>query len=271
MIKKFRFSKKPYIISLSGEESDNVLINDNDDKNEGTDRETEKEDKILNDIFKKAYQDGKKQGIEEGEKKGLENGYKKGFDEGVEKGFHKGQQEGLKKGYDEGLKKGYDEGLKKGYDEGLKKGYDEGLKKGKGEFEKIILSFQNSIKKLNTQKESLISELESKILNFTFQFAETVTKREVRKGDSLVINILKEALNHIVLDKNIMIKVSLSDVELVEEYISKNIPLLEGDVNINVIGDENLSKGSVNILTSSASVDARIDEMIHRLQKALLE
>ncbi len=255
IIKKFNFINEPYIIYPSGKPSSN----DKDPKPEKVEKKPintgpKVDEKKVQSIYDDAFN----------------RGMKDGFSKGRDTGLREGKIEGEKIGREEGFKHGYKDGFEKGKKEGFDKGYQEGLKKGEEEFSKIISSFTDAISDIKAQKEVFIEDVQPKLLDFALKFAEIVTKRALEKNDDAVINILKEALQYIVLDGNIIVKVSISDIEKVEEYINHNIGLLGKDISINVIGDESLSKGSVVVIGPTGEVDARVDEMIKRVRESLI-
>ena len=255
IIKKFNFINEPYIIYPTGKPSSN-----NRDSNlkkaekESVDTSSKIDEKRVQSIYDDAFN----------------RGMKDGFSKGRDTGLKEGKIEGEKIGREEGFKHGYKDGFEKGKREGFDKGYQEGLKKGEEEFSKIIASFANVISDIKSQKETFIEDMQPKLLNFALKFAEIVTKRELERNDDTIINILKEALQYIILDGNIIVKVSISDIEKVEEYVNHNIELLGKNISINVIGDESLSKGSVMVIGPTGEVDARVDEMIKRVKESLI-
>ncbi len=255
IIKRFNFINEPYIIYPQGK----PLVND-EDPFEENEKETLQRNEVKPDEekLKAIYDDAFKKGMEEG------------FSQGRDTGLREGKIEGKRIGREEGFNLGYRDGLEKGEKEGFEKGYQEGLKKGEEEFSKIISSFTNAISELKEKEEKFIEDVQQKLLNFAFKFAEVVVKREVEKNDNTVIDVLKEALQYIVLNNDIIIKVNISDIEKTEEYINSNLSLLERDINISVIGDESLEKGSVVIIGPSGEIDAKIEEMIKRTKESLL-
>ncbi len=256
IIKRFNFINEPYIIYPQGSPS----------KEEKKPSKTKEEKRSLKPSDPKPDEEKLKAIYDDAFKRGMEDGFSKGRDTGL----REGRIEGEKIGREEGFNRGYREGFEKGKKEGFEKGYEEGLKKGEEEFSKAISSFVNAISEVRKKDEEFIEEVKQKILSFTFKFAEVIVKREINRDDRVVIDILKEALQYIVLDRDIVIKVNIADIEKVEDYINHNISLLEKDININVIGDESLERGSVVIMGPSGEIDARIEEMIKRAKESLI-
>lgn len=259
IIKQFNFINEPYIIYPTKDKSNLKDKKGNTSKSANTPNTPKQKQPVPDkDKLKSIYDDAFKKGREEG------------FSEGRELGLREGQIEGEKKGREEGFKIGYRDGFEKGKKEGFEKGYEEGFKKGKGEFAQIISSFTNTISEFISYKEKFIEEIKSKILDFSFKFAEVILKRELKRDDKVVINILKEALDYIVMEDSLLIKVNISDIELVEEFLSQNLSLIEKNVNVSVIGDETLERGSVILIGPSGEVDARISSMMERVKESLI-
>ncbi|GEM_PF-2237994 len=255
IIKKFNFINEPYIVYPHNSPQDKKDERPTKLKSEKQEKkEIIPDEKRLKAIYDDAF------------KKGMEDGFAKGRDTGI----REGKIEGEKIGREEGFNLGYKDGFEKGKKEGFEKGYEEGLKKGEAEFKKAISSFIDAISKVQEEKKALVDQIQVKILDFAFKFAETIIKREIKKDDNIVVDILKEALQYIVLDGNIIVKVNISDIEKVEEYINHNLSLLENDINISIIGDENLERGSVLVVGQSGEVDARIEKMVDRVRESLI-
>ncbi len=256
IIKKFNFINEPYIIYPHDTPQNKEEKNPKELKKEKiTNRgELVPDEKKLKSIYDDAF------------KKGMEDGFAKGRDTGI----REGKIEGEKIGREEGFNLGYKDGFEKGKKEGFEKGYEEGLKRGEEEFKHAISSFVNAVSKVQEDKEEFVNQIQKKILDFAFKFAEVIVKREINKDDDIVVDILKEALQYIVLDGNMIIKVNMADIEKVEEYINHNLSLLEKDINISVIGDETLERGSVMVVGQSGEIDARIERMVERARESLV-
>ncbi len=78
--------------------------------------------RLMKEIEKKGFNEGKAAGKEQGYRRGHIRGLKQGLSEGIKQGISEGIKQGISKGIKQGISEGIKQGIRQGRDEGRKEG-----------------------------------------------------------------------------------------------------------------------------------------------------
>jgi flagellar assembly protein FliH len=157
--------------------------------------------------------------------------------------------------------------------EAYERGMAEGLKKGAAEQKKVFAQHQNSlaglIHELTKVRKEFLSQVEGDVLNLAFAIAEKILNHEIATDKDVICKVLEGALNKIVDQEGMKIRVNPDDYKYLKEITEAPFPGLEEIKNVMLEQDAAIGRGGVVIASVFGEVDARLDQQMSILRDAL--
>jgi flagellar assembly protein FliH len=157
--------------------------------------------------------------------------------------------------------------------EAYAEGYTEGITKGKGDERRRLFqateSLVNTLRELDKLKKEILENNEDKILNLVFSISEKVISQEVSTKRDIVHNVIKSALQHAIDKEGIRIRLNTEDYRYIMEVNPGFIDSFDDIRNMTIVEDNAIRKGGVVIETSSGEVDARLEQQLNEIKKAV--
>ncbi len=162
---------------------------------------------------------------------------------------------------------------KKRYEEGFKKGYDDGILKAKQDTEKEVESMRKelleSIKKIESSKNEIISELQNSSFLIIKEALKKVVASELKLNDEAILNIVKDAVMKISQAKKLTIKLNPEDYNYIEGKIEEI--KINPESEIKIVPDSSITKGGCIVSTEMGEVDATVETKIEEILKVIQE
>jgi flagellar assembly protein FliH len=158
---------------------------------------------------------------------------------------------------------------KDAYAKGYKEGIREGAEKEKGKLFQAAEALANSMRELDRIKRHILEGNEEKILNLVFSVSEKIISQEISINRDVVYSVLRSAIKQILDKEGIKVRLNPEDYRTVMEM---NLGINNGfdDIrDMTIVDDGSIRRGGVIIETSSGEVDARLDQQLHELRKAV--
>jgi len=153
------------------------------------------------------------------------------------------------------------------YSQGLvKKQKEEGK-----EIETAIGMLKKAINEIELEKRKMIAEGEREILKMVLAIARKVIKKEIEVDSDIILRVTKDALRQVADAQKIVIKVNPLDWKRIKEVEKELLPRGSNGNTIQVEMDESIKRGGCIINTERETIDARIDQQIREIEKALME
>ena len=165
----------------------------------------------------------------------------------------------------------FEEIERQAYEEGFCSGEKAGLEMGQKKMEVLIDRFSNIMQELGTLKKTILESMEENILDLSLLIAEKVVHQEVKAEKDLVLTVVKAALDAAVVSEKINIRLNPSDLEVVTKSKPELQEQLKGSPILKIVKDEGVEPGGCIIETAFGNVDARLDEQMAEIEKALKE
>ena len=157
--------------------------------------------------------------------------------------------------------------------EAYAKGYSEGIKEGTEDERKRLFqaaeALANSMKELDRLRKEILESNEEKILNLVFSVTEKVIHREVTTSRDIVYDVMKSAIKQVIDKEGIKVRLNPEDYRYILEMNPGIIDSFDDIRNMSVVEDNSIRRGGVVIETSSGEVDARLDQQLHEVRKAI--
>ncbi len=163
--------------------------------------------------------------------------------------------------------------IEKSKKEAYAKGYSEGIREGTENEKKRLFqaaeALTNSMKELDRLKKEILESNEDKILNLVFSVTEKVIHKEVTTNRDIVHDVLKSAVKQVLDKEGIRVRLNPEDYRYILEINPGIIDSFDDIRNMSVVEDNSIRRGGVVIETSSGEVDARLDQQLHEVRKAI--
>jgi flagellar assembly protein FliH len=163
--------------------------------------------------------------------------------------------------------------IEKAEKEAYAKGYAEGLREGTEKETRRLFqtaeSLVNSMKELDRLKKDTLEGNEEKILNLVFSVSEKVINQEISLNRDVIYGVLKSAIKQTLDKEGIKVRLNPEDYQTIMEIYPGVVNSFDDIRDMIVVEDNGIRRGGVIIETSSGEVDARLDQQLHELRKAV--
>ncbi len=157
--------------------------------------------------------------------------------------------------------------------EAYEKGYKEGIRKGTEDEKKRLFqateSLVNTLREMDKLKKEILENNEDKILNLVFSISEKVISQEVSTNRDIIHSVLKSAIQQVLDKEGIRIRLNPEDYRYIIEVNPGFIDSFDDIRNMTIVEDNAIRMGGVVIETSSGEVDARLEQQLDEIKKAV--
>ena len=156
----------------------------------------------------------------------------------------------------------YSDGFAKGESDGFTKGEKVGIESEGNRLQTVFDTFDTAITELTELRKGLYLNTEKEAVELALAIAEKVVSHEVAVNRDTVLGVLKEALEKVIDQEKIKIKINKSDLQLVDESEYHILGLSNDNKNVIIESDNTVSQGGCVIETGFGSIDARIESQL---------
>ena len=127
------------------------------------------------------------------------------------------------------------------------------------------------ITKAIDRRNEIVEESETQLINLVLQISKKVIKVISENQKNVVINNVVQALRKLKGRGDVVLRVNLSDLELVSENMTQFQEMIENVKNITILEDASVDRGGCIIETDFGQIDARIASQLHEIESKILE
>jgi flagellar assembly protein FliH len=165
----------------------------------------------------------------------------------------------------------FEKGKQVSYKQGFSNGSEMGKKDGKDEIKPILDDFFQIIKKISSEKEQVLINVENEILALCNLIVKKIIKKEVEEDNTIILNIIKESLSFISNETNIILKLNPKDYNTIKVYENELKITLKDIKNFKMEPDEKITQGGCLLETNAGEIDARLETKLKELENMLLK
>jgi flagellar assembly protein FliH len=165
----------------------------------------------------------------------------------------------------------YDEGYEKGFAEGQVRGEAAGLEQARGAIAEAAEKASQIMALAQQQADEAFAAAERQVVELAMAVASKVLAREVAENPTVILPIVKAALEKVQDQEKITIRVNPECYELVLAARSELQAGLARAGSVAVMADGALKGGDCIVETPYGTVDARIDTQLELVRAALKE
>ena len=148
------------------------------------------------------------------------------------------------------------------YTEGFMKGEAAGTESERKRLQNIFDTFDKAISELWGLKEDLCLNIEKGAVELALAIAEKVVYHEVSVNKETLLGVLKGALEKVVDQEKIKIRINKLDLQFINESGYQIAGLADNLKDVIIEGDDTISRGGCVIETGFGSIDARIESQL---------
>ena len=148
------------------------------------------------------------------------------------------------------------------YTEGIIKGEKAGIESERKRLQTIFDTFDKAITELGKLREDLYFNVERGAVELALAIAEKVVSHEVSVNEEILLGVLKGALEKVVDQEKIKIRINKLDLEFINGSGCQISGLTENIKDVIIEGDDTIPRGGCVIETGFGSIDARIESQL---------
>ena len=158
---------------------------------------------------------------------------------------------------------------KKILDEERGKGFEMGRNEAFKQLAEHIHEAQQVVEQAKQQRNGIIKSAVPEILKLSMKVAAQVVKAELTSNQDVVMTILRDAIEKISDNEQVVIKVSQHDLQHVRNNRDLIIDLVEAK-NLSIVADKHVNDGGCVIETKLGYIDAKVSTKLEMIENALL-
>lgn len=154
--------------------------------------------------------------------------------------------------------------------QGHEQGYQAGLNKGLEEAAKVLQQLDQAIKNVITQREALLEEARTKVLELIIKISRKVTFDAVEADPEITLQMINGVINTLVDRSQLKIKVNPQHLPIVEQNIERFLKGSTTIKQIQVVPDARVQYGGCFIETPNGDIDARLESQFEVIREVLM-
>ena len=122
---------------------------------------------------------------------------------------------------------------------------------------------------LEQERGQILREAEVLVVDLALALARRVTRIQAETDRRVLIQVVRNALDHLSDHSNLRIRVHPDDLDIARRFAAKWAEKVAEDAVVRVLASEHVSRGGCVIEGGEENVDARLDQQFQVLQEAL--
>lgn len=172
------------------------------------------------------------------------------------------QEEGYAKGFEEGK----EAGLKKGRQEGLA----EATKQVRSDGASLCASLEEALNQFEAARETLMADARQDLVALAIAIAQRVLHKVVEHDSHAVTSQLDAVLATVLDATRLVIRINPEDTSAAEAALGDLMQRYHLSAHAEIVGDEQVSRGSCLVRTDRGQIDAVIEHQLARIAEALV-
>lgn len=171
-------------------------------------------------------------------------------------------------------KQGFDQGLADGLEQGIKQGQERGqadaFTKWSGALQKVTDAWADVSSQWDRQRIELHRDARQAVLRFALKMGEKLTHRVVEVDESVIVDQVANALEHVLEPMEVTVRVNPVDRETLAESLPQITASFEHLQHVRLIEDNQVGPGGCVANFGEGRVDATIEVQVQRLVDQIL-
>jgi flagellar assembly protein FliH len=153
------------------------------------------------------------------------------------------------------------------YQQGLRQGEEAARQEIIARFSPVLSAFQRVTTEVANLRIAILRQAEEDIITLAFQLTRKILQYEAREHREVLATTLKRALEHVVEQNQVMVRVHHDDLQYATE-LQQELRLATADIKTLAIqGDASVGRGGCIIESNLGTIDARIEAQFEELEQ----
>ncbi len=161
------------------------------------------------------------------------------------------------------------DGYQTGHQQGIEQGKQSGLEEMQSMFDNAVEKTQQMLTLGEKEAKEMILAAERQIVEIALAVAGKVLACQIEENPMTILPIVKNALEKVKDQEQIVIRVSSKDFDIVLQAKQEFQKMVGCEQALTIVADRTITAGSCIIDTSYGLIDAKIDTQFDALRKAL--
>lgn len=157
------------------------------------------------------------------------------------------------------------------YQAGWQQGFTEGGEQARQEHTGLLTEARKTLEDAADERDKIIRGAEDEIAQLAVAVARKIIFREMSSDQSIIGDIVTEAIKKVTDREEITVKVNPADLDQVLGRQDELTGTVKGIRKLKIMADNAVSQGGCFIETSNGTVDARLESQLAEIQQSLLE
>jgi flagellar assembly protein FliH len=162
------------------------------------------------------------------------------------------------------------EAQQQGYSAGFEKGEIDAKNQIQQDTEEKMQEIQHLLEQAYEQKAAIIAEAEPFLLELSTAIASQIIKQELDQNPERFVELIKQHMVRVKEKEFITICVHPGDFEFIQAQRAQLASIANGETEITILPDHNITPKGCIIRTAFGSVDARIETQLEEIKKVIL-
>ncbi|MEW6049866.1 MAG: FliH/SctL family protein [Candidatus Zixiibacteriota bacterium] len=155
-------------------------------------------------------------------------------------------------------------------DEGYQSGHEAGVRKGLDEARQVLARFDQAIKDAVTQRETLLQQAKSRILELVLQVSRKVTFDAIEADREATVELINGVINQLIDRSRLKIRVHPDFLPIMEQNMNRFLSSSAAIKEITFEADPRVRHGGCFIETPTGDIDARIESQFDVIADTLV-
>lgn len=161
--------------------------------------------------------------------------------------------------------------VEQGRKEGFAQGQAEGEAASRQEYEQLLQQAADLLREAHDIRRKIIAEAEPFLIDLATAVAKKIVVADLSMEPQKIIEMVREALTRVRSIGEIIISVDPQYLSYLSNHRQRLVEMIDGQSELVIVPDHQLSDGSCVIQTSMGSIDVKIDTQLQEIKSALLQ
>jgi len=169
-----------------------------------------------------------------------------------------------------GHAEGHAKGLAQGIEEGRTQGHQQAFNETRDQLQQIAATWTQGLQDFEQGLDQVEQQARDAILEFAILFAEKITHRVIQMDNTVVLDQLANALQHVLRPLDVVVQVHPDDRPMVEQAIPELLAEFTQVQRIDLTEKPEVGRGGCIVVFGQGRIDASIETQLDRLVETIL-
>lgn len=156
------------------------------------------------------------------------------------------------------------------YDEGLRLGMEEGERRFRESIRESVEVLRTAASQVDQSHKAFLDQIEPELIRLATSIASKIIERESSVSGELIQRTVRAALEKLVDEEHVVVRVNPKDLETLRTYRAELIQEFENISRIDVVPDEAIDAGGCIAQTDTVRIDGRLASQLEKILNELL-